>query len=249
MVLDVASVVGPDGWTTWEALTARVDRKTVVRWTAAGTLVRLQPGIYAMPAAAAQWRMRVEAAVLSRGGVASHRTALALWGLVAPGGPVHVTVEPHPQQPALGGRGAAPRPRTAGRRPERGRRPGDLRGADARRHLGPSGEPADARRPGRCDHGGAPPDVQAAGPLHRARPPSAAAGPGVAGRARPAARRGLPERAGDLGLPERAPGAGDAALLTAAPGRGERPDVLSGRRLRGGATRGRDGRRRLARIA
>lgn len=94
MVRDVASVVGPDGWTTWEALTTRVDPKTVVRWTAAGTLVRLQPGIYATPAAAAQWRMRVEAAVLSRGGVASHRTALALWGLVPPGGEVHVTVEP-----------------------------------------------------------------------------------------------------------------------------------------------------------
>jgi len=94
MVLDVSAVVGPDGWTTWAALTARVDRKTVVRWAAAGQLVRLQPGIYAMPAAAAQWRMRVEAAVLSRGGVASHRTALAMWGLVPPGGPVHVTVEP-----------------------------------------------------------------------------------------------------------------------------------------------------------
>jgi very-short-patch-repair endonuclease len=94
MALDVASVVGPDGWTTWAALTARVDRKTVVRWTAAGTLVRLQPGIYATPAASAQWRMRVEAAVLSRGGVASHRTALALWGLVPPGGPVHVMVAP-----------------------------------------------------------------------------------------------------------------------------------------------------------
>jgi very-short-patch-repair endonuclease len=38
--------------------------------------------------------MRVEASVLSRGGIASHRTALSLWGLVPPGGPVHVTVEP-----------------------------------------------------------------------------------------------------------------------------------------------------------
>jgi hypothetical protein len=94
MVLDVASVVGPDGWTTWATLTARVDRKTVARWIAAGTLVRLQSGVYATSAAAAQWRIRVEAAVLSRGGVASHRTALALWGLVPPGGPVHVTVEP-----------------------------------------------------------------------------------------------------------------------------------------------------------
>lgn len=94
MALDVGSVVGPDGWTTWEALTARVDRKTVARWTAAGTLVRLQPGVYATSAAATQWAIRVEAAVLSRGAVASHRTALALWGLVPPGGPIHVTVEP-----------------------------------------------------------------------------------------------------------------------------------------------------------
>jgi hypothetical protein len=71
MVLDVASAVGPDGWITWEALTARVDRKTVARWTATGTLVRLQPGVYATSAAAPQWAIRVEAAVLSRGGVAA----------------------------------------------------------------------------------------------------------------------------------------------------------------------------------
>jgi predicted transcriptional regulator of viral defense system len=56
--------------------------------------VRLHPGVYATSAAAAQWRIRTEAAVLSRSGVASHRTALTLWGLVPPGGPVHVTVEP-----------------------------------------------------------------------------------------------------------------------------------------------------------
>ncbi|MET0765510.1 MAG: DUF559 domain-containing protein [Blastococcus sp.] len=94
MALDVASAVGPDGWITWAALTARVDRKTVARWTAKGTLVRLQPGVYATSAAAELWAIRVEAAVRSRGGVASHRTALALWGLVPPGGPIHVTVEP-----------------------------------------------------------------------------------------------------------------------------------------------------------
>lgn len=94
MALDVPSVVGPDGWLTWEALTARVDPKTVGRWTAAGTLVRLQPGVYATSTAAAQWRIRVQAAVRSRGGAASHRTALALWGLVRPGGPIHLTVEP-----------------------------------------------------------------------------------------------------------------------------------------------------------
>lgn len=94
MVLDVAAVVGPDGWITWEALTARVDRKTVARWTAQRRLVRLQPGVYASAAVAGQWRIRVEAAVRSRSAVASHRTALALWGLLPPGGPIHLTVDP-----------------------------------------------------------------------------------------------------------------------------------------------------------
>jgi very-short-patch-repair endonuclease len=94
MVLDVAAVVGPDGWITWEALTDRVNRKTVARWTAQGRLVRIQPGVYASGAIAGEWRVRVEAAVRSRRAVASHRTALALWGLLPPGGPIHLTVEP-----------------------------------------------------------------------------------------------------------------------------------------------------------
>jgi very-short-patch-repair endonuclease len=103
VVLDVASVVGPAGWITWEALTARVDRKTVARWTAQGVLVRLGPGIYASAVLAADWRIRVEAAVRSRSAVASHRTALALWGLVPPGGPIHLTVEPGRSNRASGG--------------------------------------------------------------------------------------------------------------------------------------------------
>ena len=94
MVLDVASVVGPDGWITWEALTARVDRKTVGRWTAQGRLVRLGPGVYTSSALARDWRIRVAAAVRSRSAVASHRTALALWGLLPPGGRIHLTVDP-----------------------------------------------------------------------------------------------------------------------------------------------------------
>jgi very-short-patch-repair endonuclease len=93
VVLDVAKVLGPEGWATWDELTARVDRKTVLRWTAAGALVRLEQGVYASAAAATEWRTRVEAAVRSRGAVASHRTALALWGLAPPGGPVHLSVE------------------------------------------------------------------------------------------------------------------------------------------------------------
>jgi very-short-patch-repair endonuclease len=71
-----------------------VDRKTVSAWLGAGRLRRLQQGIYALPSAAGEWRVRVEAAVRSCAGVVSHRTALALWGLLPPvEGPVHVSVD------------------------------------------------------------------------------------------------------------------------------------------------------------
>jgi very-short-patch-repair endonuclease len=90
---DLAALIGPDGWITWESLTARVDRKTVARWVGSGELQRLHPGVYVLPRVARNWRSRVEAAVRATGGVVSHRSALALWGLAPPGGPVHLTVE------------------------------------------------------------------------------------------------------------------------------------------------------------
>jgi len=90
---DLAAVVGPDGWTSWESLTTHVDRKTVARWVASGRLQRLQPGVYAVPAVVQAWRTRIEAAAHATGGVISHRSALALWDLAPPGGPVHLTVE------------------------------------------------------------------------------------------------------------------------------------------------------------
>ncbi len=93
MAHDPAAVVGPDGWATWESLTARVDRSTLTRWVDRGRLRRLQPGVYAVPGVAEGWRLRVEAAARACGGVVSHRSALALWGLVPPGGPVHLTVQ------------------------------------------------------------------------------------------------------------------------------------------------------------
>ena len=225
MVLDVASAVGPDGWITWEALTAQVDRKTVARWTAKGTLVRLQPGVYATSAAAEQWAIRVEAAVLSRGGVASHRTALALWGLVPPGGPIHVTVEP-----------TRSNRRSAGVVLHRAHELHDaIRRVDGvpvtcvERTLvdtwagrGTSlSPPCELPRSRRCAVGCA---------ARTTWPPSwtgaRSFGKGVAGRAHPATRRGMPERTGDLGLPERAAGPRNASLHAPAPGRGGRPDVL-----------------------
>lgn len=93
MALDIATVLGPSGWATWNELTERVDRATVTRWVAAGRLVRLQPEVYALPSVAGDWRVRLAAAVQVCGGVVSHGSALALWGLAEPTGPVHLTVD------------------------------------------------------------------------------------------------------------------------------------------------------------
>ncbi|TFV59329.1 DUF559 domain-containing protein [Geodermatophilus sp. DF01-2] len=93
MAHDIPALLGPDGWSTWESLTARIDRKTLAGWVDAGRLRRIHPGVYALPVVADDWRVRVEAAVQACGGVVSHRTALALWGLIPPGGPVHLTVD------------------------------------------------------------------------------------------------------------------------------------------------------------
>lgn len=95
MARDIPSAIGPDGWAEWSTLTAHLDPKTVGTWAVAGKIVRLERGLYAAQASADDWRIRVEAAVRSRRGAASHGTALALWGLVPPpAGPLHVTVSP-----------------------------------------------------------------------------------------------------------------------------------------------------------
>lgn len=92
MAHDVESTVGPDGWTTWSQLTTRVSRSTVSAWVASGALVRPHPGVYVTAAAAGDWRVKVESALRSRRAVASHGTALALWGLVPPKRNIHVAV-------------------------------------------------------------------------------------------------------------------------------------------------------------
>jgi very-short-patch-repair endonuclease len=91
---DVAAVVGEAGWVTRDELLERVSRGTVDTWLAAGRLVRVGTGRYALPPAAHLWRIRTAAALAGRRAVASHATALALWGLVEhPPGAVHVTVD------------------------------------------------------------------------------------------------------------------------------------------------------------
>ena len=93
MARDPQQLVGETGWSTVPELLAHVSRGTLRNWVAAGRLVRLRPGVLALPAAAADWRAQVRAAVHDRDAVASHVTALALWGLAPhPAGPVHITV-------------------------------------------------------------------------------------------------------------------------------------------------------------
>ena len=87
-------MVGEAGWATATELGGRVSPRTVRSWVAAGKLVRLRPGVFAVPSAAGDWRTRVAAALERGEGVASHVTALALWELLEhPPGPVHVTVD------------------------------------------------------------------------------------------------------------------------------------------------------------
>jgi very-short-patch-repair endonuclease len=94
MAFDVSELVGPQGWITSEDLVTRVSPRTVGSWVATGKLVRLRPGVLALPSAAQRWRVRLAAALQGREAVASHATALALWELVQhPAGPVHVSVD------------------------------------------------------------------------------------------------------------------------------------------------------------
>jgi very-short-patch-repair endonuclease len=95
VAFDPRRLIGEPGWITGPELLAHVSRSTVRNWVAAGRLVRLAPGIFALPAAAGSWRVRAAAAVHGREAVLSHVTALAAWGLVQhPPGPVHVIVDP-----------------------------------------------------------------------------------------------------------------------------------------------------------
>lgn len=93
MARDVDALMGPEGWATRSDLVQRVNKGTVDAWVADGKLVRLAPGVFATPQAAGRWRTKVAAAARTRRAVVSHASALALWGLLPPSGPVHLTVE------------------------------------------------------------------------------------------------------------------------------------------------------------
>ena len=95
MARDPRQLIGEAGWATVPEMLLHVSRRTLTHWVAAGKLVRLRPGVVALPGAQANWRPRLGSALHGREAVASHVTALALWELTQhPPGPVHITVGP-----------------------------------------------------------------------------------------------------------------------------------------------------------
>ncbi|HEX2038110.1 MAG TPA: type IV toxin-antitoxin system AbiEi family antitoxin domain-containing protein [Acidimicrobiales bacterium] len=76
-----------------QALDSGFSATAVKRRVALGTWLPLAAGVYALASSPPTWQRQVLAACLAVGGIASHRTAAALWGLSGfRPGPVHVLV-------------------------------------------------------------------------------------------------------------------------------------------------------------
>jgi very-short-patch-repair endonuclease len=81
-VHDVLQLLGPTRTASTVWLSTQVAPRTVDRWLASGRLVRLHPGWVTVPELADDWTVRAEAATSYCGGALSHRSALAVHGLV-----------------------------------------------------------------------------------------------------------------------------------------------------------------------
>ena len=83
----------PDGAAARDAVTLASSVSSVKRWTAAGQLVLVHPGVVMLPHLAEDLLTRARAANLWAKGPISHTSALELWDVLTPaGGPLHVTV-------------------------------------------------------------------------------------------------------------------------------------------------------------
>jgi predicted transcriptional regulator of viral defense system len=83
----------PDGAAARHEVTLASSVSSVKRWTTAGDLVSIHPGVVMLPHLIDDRPTRARAAALWAKGPVSHVSALELWGVVgATGGPIHVTV-------------------------------------------------------------------------------------------------------------------------------------------------------------
>lgn len=83
----------PDGFASRAELSAATSGSSVKRWLRSGSVVRLHPGVLALPDRAGEWCVQARAASRWADGPLSHVSALHALGLVpADGGPIHVLV-------------------------------------------------------------------------------------------------------------------------------------------------------------
>jgi predicted transcriptional regulator of viral defense system len=81
-VHDLRPLLGPARTISTTGLARRTGPRSVGRWIADGTLVRLHPGWVTVPELAEDWTVRAHAATGYAGGPLSHKSALAVHGVV-----------------------------------------------------------------------------------------------------------------------------------------------------------------------
>ncbi|WP_029429574.1 DUF559 domain-containing protein [Blastococcus sp. URHD0036] len=92
---DLLRLLGPTRTTSTPALAASASARSVGRWLADGTLVRLHPGWVTVPELAEDWTVRAHAAAGYSGGPLSHLSALSAHGVIDfEATRLHVTVPP-----------------------------------------------------------------------------------------------------------------------------------------------------------
>lgn len=90
---DLATLLGGTGTATMVDIAHQVSERSVRTWLQHGRLVRMHPGVIALPDRGEDWMVRARAAVLHAGGQLSHVTALTLWGVIHDRYPrLHVSV-------------------------------------------------------------------------------------------------------------------------------------------------------------
>lgn len=80
------------GLITTEAAVNALGPSRKARWVSEGRLLSVQPSVFRIAGAPITWHQSVQAACLAVDGIASHRTAAELWGLIQPAGYTEVSI-------------------------------------------------------------------------------------------------------------------------------------------------------------
>lgn len=88
------TVQAQHGLVTSQQATRLLGPNRKARWVERGRLKVVQPGVLRLIGAPETWHQSLMAAALASDGVASHRSAAELWGLIQPAGYVEVSVRP-----------------------------------------------------------------------------------------------------------------------------------------------------------